>query len=123
MKFSSITALICAGIMAFTPVCITTSAESADMRDMTTMEIVRDMGVGINLGNTFESCGDWIAQGGCHMQKSYRTNERYSQSPEVNKKRLRRRELQCDICQSCMNRCDNKQPCNESCTYCECQTN
>lgn len=29
-------------------------------RDMTTMEIVRDMGYGINLGNTLEACGDWI---------------------------------------------------------------
>lgn len=73
MKFSSITALICAGVMAFTPVCITASAESADMRDMTTMEIVRDMGVGINLGNTFESCGDWIAQWGDGTPKSYET--------------------------------------------------
>ncbi|MDE7298090.1 MAG: glycoside hydrolase family 5 protein [Lachnospiraceae bacterium] len=27
------------------------------MRDMTTMELVQDMGIGINLGNTFESCG------------------------------------------------------------------
>ncbi len=25
-----------------------------------TMAIVQDMGIGINLGNTFESCGDWI---------------------------------------------------------------
>lgn len=31
------------------------------MRDMTTMEIVQDMGLGINLGNTFESCGSWIS--------------------------------------------------------------
>ncbi|MBQ9118498.1 MAG: glycoside hydrolase family 5 protein [Lachnospiraceae bacterium] len=30
------------------------------MRDITTMELVRDMGIGINLGNTFESCGSWI---------------------------------------------------------------
>lgn len=30
------------------------------MSDKTTMEIVKDMGIGINLGNTFESCGDWI---------------------------------------------------------------
>ena len=32
-----------------------------EMRDMTTMEITRDMGLGINLGNTFESCGGWIS--------------------------------------------------------------
>ncbi|MGN1416742.1 MAG: glycoside hydrolase family 5 protein [Oscillospiraceae bacterium] len=31
-----------------------------EMRDMSTMEIVKDMGLGINLGNTFESCGSWI---------------------------------------------------------------
>lgn len=31
------------------------------MRDMTTAEIVRDMGLGINLGNTLESCGSWIS--------------------------------------------------------------
>ena len=30
------------------------------MRDITTMELVDDMGIGINLGNTMESCGDWI---------------------------------------------------------------
>ncbi|MCH5324176.1 MAG: cellulase family glycosylhydrolase [Eubacterium sp.] len=30
------------------------------MRDITTMELVKDMGLGINLGNTFESCGSWI---------------------------------------------------------------
>ncbi len=72
MKFSAITALICAGTMMFSSNCIATSAES-DMRDMTTMEIVRDMGVGINLGNTFESCGDWIAQWGDGTPKSYET--------------------------------------------------
>ena len=34
------------------------------MRDITTMELVKDMGIGINLGNTFESYGDWIEQWG-----------------------------------------------------------
>jgi len=42
-------------------------------RDMTTMQITRDMGIGINLGNTFESCGDWIWQWGDHTVKSYET--------------------------------------------------
>lgn len=32
----------------------------AKMRDITTQEVVREMGLGINLGNTFEACGDWI---------------------------------------------------------------
>ncbi len=27
---------------------------------MTTMAVTKDMGIGINLGNTFEACGDWI---------------------------------------------------------------
>lgn len=31
------------------------------MRNISTMELVREMGIGINLGNTLESCGDWIA--------------------------------------------------------------
>lgn len=34
------------------------------MRDMTTMQIVKEMGLGINLGNTMESCGDWINKNG-----------------------------------------------------------
>jgi len=44
-----------------TPLLIAVSAAySADIRDITTMALVRDMGLGINLGNTFESTGDWI---------------------------------------------------------------
>lgn len=34
--------------------------EEAKTRDITTMELVNEMGFGINLGNTFEACGDWI---------------------------------------------------------------
>lgn len=30
------------------------------MRDISTMEVVKEMGIGINLGNTFEACGGWI---------------------------------------------------------------
>lgn len=47
--------------------------EYVGMRDVTTMELVRDMGIGINLGNTFESCGDWIAQWGDGSVQSYET--------------------------------------------------
>lgn len=36
------------------------SAEKSKMREITTMELVEDMGIGINLGNTLEACGDWI---------------------------------------------------------------
>ncbi|WP_303765765.1 glycoside hydrolase family 5 protein [Ruminococcus flavefaciens] len=55
------------------------SASAADisaapaMRDMTTMEIVSDMGIGINLGNTFESSGDWIEQWGDGTPNAYET--------------------------------------------------
>ena len=35
--------------------------DTSAMRDITTMEVVREMGFGINLGNTMEACGDWIA--------------------------------------------------------------
>lgn len=31
---------------------------------LTTMEVVRNMGLGINLGNTFEACGAWINKDG-----------------------------------------------------------
>lgn len=37
------------------------AAEEEIVKEMTTMEVVQDMGLGINLGNTFESCGDWIS--------------------------------------------------------------
>ncbi|MBE6862508.1 MAG: glycoside hydrolase family 5 protein [Ruminococcus sp.] len=48
-------------------------SENTQMRDITTMELVRDMGIGINLGNTYESCGDWIAQWGDGTVESYET--------------------------------------------------
>ncbi|MBD2871066.1 glycoside hydrolase family 5 protein [Paenibacillus arenilitoris] len=35
--------------------------QGAQMREITTMELVKEMGIGINLGNTFESTGDWIS--------------------------------------------------------------
>ena len=35
-----------------------------DMGTRSTMEYVRDMGVGINLGNTFDCSGDWYSSGG-----------------------------------------------------------
>lgn len=68
MKFKkAISAIVSAAVMLTASVTSVTTVNSADdgvMRDITTMELVRDMGVGINLGNTMESCGDWIAQWG-----------------------------------------------------------
>ena len=34
--------------------------QAEEMRDITTFELVKEMGYGINLGNTLEACGDWI---------------------------------------------------------------
>lgn len=47
--------------------------EAQEMRDISTMELVRDMGIGINLGNTMESCGDWIDQWGDGTTSAYET--------------------------------------------------
>ena len=52
---------------------ILVSFSEMKLRDMTTMQITRDMGIGINLGNTFESNGDWIWQWGDHTVQSYET--------------------------------------------------
>ena len=38
-----------------------TSCSEPPMREITTMELVRDMGIGINLGNTFEVGGTWVS--------------------------------------------------------------
>ena len=37
--------------------------KAGTMRDMTTQELIEDMGLGINLGNTFEATGSWIKNG------------------------------------------------------------
>lgn len=34
--------------------------EHSAIRNITTTDIVKEMGIGINIGNTMESCGDWI---------------------------------------------------------------
>lgn len=40
--------------------CSLQQEKKGKMREITTSELVREMGVGINLGNTFEACGSWI---------------------------------------------------------------
>ena len=40
--------------------CTAASAQAGTMREISTTELVHDMGIGINLGNTMEACGDWI---------------------------------------------------------------
>jgi endoglucanase len=64
-------------LMSFTATYpLTVSAKSGDtgeMRNISTMELVRDMGIGINLGNTFDACGDWIAQWSSGSVTDYET--------------------------------------------------
>ena len=60
-------------------------SEMKEFRDMTTMQLTKDMGIGINLGNTLESCGDWIWQWGDHTVKSYETAWG---SPEIQKEMI-----------------------------------
>lgn len=61
MKLGRIVAAAAAVTLAVSTAAVTVSAdEQPEMRDISTMELVREMGLGINLGNTFESCGSWI---------------------------------------------------------------
>ena len=65
-----------AASMMLSPQWVITPASAKDtgtMRNMTTFDIVHEMGIGINLGNTFESSGDWIAQYGDGSVNSYET--------------------------------------------------
>ncbi|MBR3629591.1 MAG: cellulase family glycosylhydrolase [Oscillospiraceae bacterium] len=72
-----IAAFFTAGVMTICGLCstgvTTASGTTGEMRDMTTMELVHEMGIGINLGNTFEACGDWIAQYSEQVPQSYET--------------------------------------------------
>ena len=53
-------AAICSTAILFSSVSMSAFAAPTKMRDISTMDYVREMGLGINLGNTFESCGDYI---------------------------------------------------------------
>lgn len=58
---TSVTAEAAADVNTTATTAVETEPEQDNsMRDITTMELVREMGYGINLGNTFEACGDWI---------------------------------------------------------------
>lgn len=70
--FSMLTAALMAAAMPLSS-CHASAAKGGTMREMTTMEIVEDMGYGINLGNTFEACGDWIDQWGDGTPNAYET--------------------------------------------------
>lgn len=76
MFLKKISSVICSVVIAVTSLILPVSSEMrADegMRNISTMQLVRDMGIGINLGNTYESCGDWISQWGNGTVESYET--------------------------------------------------
>lgn len=62
MLFKKIVSVICAVTISVSALVFPVSAgsETGEMRNISTMQLVREMGLGINLGNTFESCGSWI---------------------------------------------------------------
>lgn len=62
MNLKKVTSLMTSFVMVMIFIFSSAPAANAEgnMRDITTMELVRDMGIGINLGNTFDACGDWI---------------------------------------------------------------
>lgn len=47
------------------------STQSENMRDISTFDLVQDMGMGINLGNTFDCAGDWIAKDAVSVQTAW----------------------------------------------------
>lgn len=51
----------------------TQTEEPPEMWNKSTMELVRDMGYGINLGNTFEAFGSWVDEWGDGSPKAYYT--------------------------------------------------
>lgn len=61
MKIRKMFACFCSAMIFTQSIPFFASAKEYGMWDITTMELVRDMGLGINLGNTYESCGDWIS--------------------------------------------------------------
>ena len=76
MLIKKISAVLCSAVLIAGTAIFSVSAENSNpegMRDITTMELVQEMGIGINLGNTLESCGDWIAQWGDGTVASYET--------------------------------------------------
>ena len=61
------------------------SLSELKLRNMSTLQITREMGIGINLGNTLESFRDWIWEYGDHTPTSYETAWG---SPEINKEMI-----------------------------------
>ena len=54
--------ILCILVFSLTCLCSCAGANPNVMRDISTMKLVAEMGVGINLGNTFDCSGDWISK-------------------------------------------------------------
>ena len=61
MKFTKLVCMITAIVILALSLCSCSSNKVDIPAEMTTMEYVQRFGLGINLGNTFESCGEWIS--------------------------------------------------------------
>ncbi|MBQ8961568.1 MAG: glycoside hydrolase family 5 protein [Ruminococcus sp.] len=63
MEAKRIIAALSAAALCLSSGCVRsdTGGKTGEMRDTTTAELVEEMGIGINLGNTFEACGGWIS--------------------------------------------------------------
>lgn len=63
MKFRKAIALLLTALLGCTALaaCADKGGKIKADNGQSTMDFVREMGVGINLGNTFESCGSWIS--------------------------------------------------------------
>ena len=57
---TAVSAAVFLNFAALMPPAPVSAADVGEMRSMSTLEIVQDMGIGINLGNTMEATGDWI---------------------------------------------------------------
>ena len=81
MKKTKLLSAIMAGMMLFVNLDAAPSEAASDkpvMRDISTLDLVKDMGIGINLGNTFDSCAgwydeDWIAKWSEGKPNNYET--------------------------------------------------
>lgn len=63
MKFTRVIAAATAVVTGIFTMAGCAGKNTMNMRDISTQELVHEMGLGINLGNTFEACGDWITKG------------------------------------------------------------
>ncbi len=73
MKRKLWAAIITAAVIALLPLPDAMAGSGTSIRGLTPMEMISEMGLGINLGNTFEACGDWIRQWGDGTPNAYET--------------------------------------------------